>query len=239
MTTSGPRRPLVIERATDDGHGRAPANRGDPQRGDGTSHPPNRRRSGPGSRTTDAPRADARPRLRRESASVQRRWPGRRHHPATVPAGGWVRHRRSRWSSPRPVSPSRRPCAIVEPRFGRRFDEVRIHTDDRAADASRALDANAWAFGSHIAFGDGRFDPASRRGLWLLSHELAHTVQQSGAPGADIDPRWPSRPMLATAPRTWPRTRCWPVGPCPRSLAGRGSSASASRASIESTTTSG
>ncbi len=83
--------------------------------------------------------------------------------------------------------------SIVEPRFGRHFDEVRIHTDDRAAEASRALDANAWAFGSHIAFGDGRFDPASRRGLWLLSHELAHTVQQSGVPG-------PNRPALAVSP---------------------------------------
>ena len=83
--------------------------------------------------------------------------------------------------------------SIVEPRFGRRFDEVRIHTDDRAAEASRASDANAWAFGSHIAFGDGRFDPAGRRGLWLLSHELAHTVQQSGVPG-------PNRPALAVSP---------------------------------------
>jgi hypothetical protein len=83
--------------------------------------------------------------------------------------------------------------AIVEPAFGRSFEGIRIHTDRDAATASRDLDANAWTFGRHIAFGAGRFDPASRRGMWLLSHELAHTIQQDGLPPLP-------RPVLASAP---------------------------------------
>ena len=81
--------------------------------------------------------------------------------------------------------------AIVEPRFGRRFDDIRIHVDAQAAASARELDANAWTYGSHVAFGDGRFDPNSRRGMWLLSHELAHAIQQSAAPAL-------ARPSLAS-----------------------------------------
>ena len=81
--------------------------------------------------------------------------------------------------------------AIVEPRFGRRFDDIRIHVDAQAAADARELDANAWTYGSHVAFGDGRFDPNSRRGMWLLSHELAHAIQQSAAPAL-------ARPSLAS-----------------------------------------
>lgn len=48
---------------------------------------------------------------------------------------------------------------------------VQAHTDARAADASRAMGANAYATGDHVAFG-GAPD------LFTAAHEAAHTVQQ-------------------------------------------------------------
>ena len=69
--------------------------------------------------------------------------------------------------------------AFFEPRFGRDFSNVRIHTDVRAADSARALSARAYTVGSDIVFGRGEYQPQTRRGAHLLAHELAHTVQQA------------------------------------------------------------
>jgi hypothetical protein len=70
--------------------------------------------------------------------------------------------------------------AFMEPRFGRDFGGVRIHADSAAATAAKALRANAFATGSDIFFGEGRYQPNSAPGRRLLAHELTHTVQQSG-----------------------------------------------------------
>jgi hypothetical protein len=70
--------------------------------------------------------------------------------------------------------------SYMEPRFGRDFSGVRVHTDSRAADSARAVDAQAYTVGQHIVFGHGKYDPDSRGGQHLLAHELAHTVQQHG-----------------------------------------------------------
>jgi hypothetical protein len=74
-------------------------------------------------------------------------------------------------------SPTR---SFMEPRFGRDFSGVRVHTDSRAAESARAVDAHAYTVGQHIVFGHGKYDPDSRSGRHLLAHELAHTVQQHG-----------------------------------------------------------
>ena len=69
--------------------------------------------------------------------------------------------------------------AFFEPRFGRDFSQVRVHTDARAAEAARAISARAFTYGNDIAFGAGQFQPNSGDGQRLLAHELTHTVQQS------------------------------------------------------------
>ncbi len=81
-------------------------------------------------------------------------------------------------SAGRPLDPGT--LAFMEPRFGARFGQVRVHADDRAAESARAVDAQAYTVGTHVVFGSGRYSPQSEKGRRLLAHELAHTVQQSG-----------------------------------------------------------
>jgi hypothetical protein len=69
---------------------------------------------------------------------------------------------------------------FFEPRFGRDFCRVRVHADAAAAESAAAVGAHAYAVGSHVAFGAGRYRPESADGRRLLAHELAHVVQQSG-----------------------------------------------------------
>ncbi len=69
--------------------------------------------------------------------------------------------------------------ARLEPAFGWNFANVRIHADDRAAQAARAVNARAYTSGNHLVFADGQFLPESTSGNQLLIHELAHVVQQS------------------------------------------------------------
>ncbi|MGB0098280.1 MAG: DUF4157 domain-containing protein, partial [Solirubrobacteraceae bacterium] len=61
--------------------------------------------------------------------------------------------------------------------FGCDFSTVRIHADAPAAASARALRANAYTVGEHIAFAPGRYEPDKVAGRRLLAHELAHVVQ--------------------------------------------------------------
>jgi hypothetical protein len=70
----------------------------------------------------------------------------------------------------------------MQSRFGRDFSAVRVHADSESAQAASAIQAEAFTVGRHIAFAAGRYDPASQRGRHLMAHELAHVVQQGGAP---------------------------------------------------------
>lgn len=69
--------------------------------------------------------------------------------------------------------------ASFESRMGAYFGDVRIHTDDKAAQMAAQLDARAFAYGHHIAFAQGAYQPRSLGGRHLLAHELAHVMQQS------------------------------------------------------------
>jgi hypothetical protein len=80
-----------------------------------------------------------------------------------------------------PLAPTVR--AQLEPRFGRDFSAVRVHTDSSAASAAQAVNAAAFTVGSNIVFGLGRYSPATPRGKALLAHELTHVVQQTGGAG--------------------------------------------------------
>jgi Domain of unknown function (DUF4157) len=67
---------------------------------------------------------------------------------------------------------------FMEPRLGHDFSRVRVHTDTRAAESARAVDAAAYTVGREVVFGAGQYYPSSREGRRLLVHELAHVVQQ-------------------------------------------------------------
>jgi hypothetical protein len=71
--------------------------------------------------------------------------------------------------------------SFFEPRFGRDFSNVRIHTDPAAADSARAVDADAYTVSQHIVMGSNGFDADSSEGRALLAHELTHVMQQESA----------------------------------------------------------
>jgi len=66
-----------------------------------------------------------------------------------------------------------------EPRFGRDFGDVRLHTDAQSGHSASAFGALAYTYGRHVVFGAGQFDASSTPGRRLIAHELAHVVQQS------------------------------------------------------------
>jgi hypothetical protein len=70
--------------------------------------------------------------------------------------------------------------AYFESRFGLDLEAVRVHTDDRAARASRDISAQAFTSGSDIYFGSGRYQPGTPSGDGLLAHEIVHSIQQAG-----------------------------------------------------------
>jgi hypothetical protein len=76
-----------------------------------------------------------------------------------------------------PLDPPTR--AFMEPRFGRDFGHVRVHTDQRAIEAAKQIDARAFTHGTDIAFGTGEYAPNTAQGRYLIAHELTHVVQQA------------------------------------------------------------
>lgn len=69
-----------------------------------------------------------------------------------------------------------------EESLGVRLGGVRVHTDGASAEAADALGARAFARGNDIHMGAGEYRPDDPYGQHLLAHEVAHTVQQGGAP---------------------------------------------------------
>lgn len=79
-----------------------------------------------------------------------------------------------------PLDPVTR--AFMEPRFGHDFSRVRVHTDAKAAESTRATGALAYTVGEHIIFQTGHYSPISIKGRRLLAHELTHVLQQRSRP---------------------------------------------------------
>ncbi len=69
--------------------------------------------------------------------------------------------------------------AFMEPRFDHDFSTVRVHTDGKAAESARAVNALAYTVGKDVVFGAGQYVPGTMAGKQLLAHELTHTIQQS------------------------------------------------------------
>jgi len=98
------------------------------------------------------------------------------------------------------------------------FSNVRIHTDARAAESARAVDALAYTVGPNLVFGESRYAPQTNEGLRLVAHELTHVIQQTGAdksgeksglsgnpPNSSIDPGRAYRKSVETS-ATYGRT---------------------------------
>ncbi len=71
--------------------------------------------------------------------------------------------------------------AYFEPRFGRDLGEVRVHTDSRAVESARAVNALAYTVGRDVVIRDKMSSPGSLVRRRILAHELTHVIQQGAA----------------------------------------------------------
>jgi len=72
--------------------------------------------------------------------------------------------------------------AFFEPRLGRDFSDVRMHTGADAQKSAVQLNARAYAVGQNLVLGPGRSASSLRQRRLLLAHELTHVVQQTNGP---------------------------------------------------------
>lgn len=75
--------------------------------------------------------------------------------------------------------------AFMEPRFGHDFSQVRVHTDAKAVESARAVNAVAYTVGQDVVFDESKYAPRSKDGSRLLAHELTHVIQQRSAVPVD------------------------------------------------------
>ncbi len=93
-------------------------------------------------------------------------------------------------------------AAEMEARLGARFAAVRIHVDEVADRAARAVHARAFTVGEDVFFAAGAFAPERPEGRALLAHELTHVAQaQQGRAGAGGAVSRPGDPLEAEAER--------------------------------------
>jgi hypothetical protein len=69
----------------------------------------------------------------------------------------------------------------IEPRLGHDLGGVRIHRNSAAHGVAEDMQARALTVGDHIVFNSGQYPAGNETNSRLLTHELAHTVQQHGA----------------------------------------------------------
>jgi len=62
------------------------------------------------------------------------------------------------------------------------LSDVRVHTDQTSNDLNHAVSARAFATGTDVYFAQNEYKPNTSDGDKLIAHELAHVVQQRGAP---------------------------------------------------------
>ena len=73
---------------------------------------------------------------------------------------------------------------FMESRLGADFSDVRVHTDPKAHESARSVQAYAYTVGSDVVFQSGKYEPESDSGKRMLAHELTHVVQQRTGPVA-------------------------------------------------------
>lgn len=77
-----------------------------------------------------------------------------------------------------PLSENER--TFFEPRFDADFSQVRVHTNNQAAEAAQGVNAKAFTTGQDIVFSTDQYNPGTSTGKKLLAHELTHVIQQNG-----------------------------------------------------------
>lgn len=70
----------------------------------------------------------------------------------------------------------------MSPGLGDDLGDVRVHDGPDADALARSVQARAFAVGSDLFFAEGEHRPGTAAGDRLMAHELAHVVQQRGAP---------------------------------------------------------
>ena len=70
--------------------------------------------------------------------------------------------------------------SFFEPAIGYDFSNVKLHTDSRANESAKNINALAYTHGNNIVFANNQYQPGTETGNKLLAHELTHVVQQSG-----------------------------------------------------------
>src|SRR2546428_8866541 len=73
---------------------------------------------------------------------------------------------------------------FMESRLGADFSDVRVHTDAKASESARSVQAHAYTVGTDVVFQSGNYAPESDSGKRMLAHELTHVVQQRSGPVA-------------------------------------------------------
>ncbi|HEX5085212.1 MAG TPA: DUF4157 domain-containing protein [Blastocatellia bacterium] len=96
--------------------------------------------------------------------------------------------------------------AFFEPRFGHDFSDVRVHNSGTAAALAQSVNARAFTVGRDIVFDSGQYAPHTDEGRRLLAHELAHTIQQSGASHVTPNKKDATKSVAAAKPNADPGT---------------------------------
>jgi hypothetical protein len=71
---------------------------------------------------------------------------------------------------------------FMESRLGADFGDVRVHTDGRATESAKSVQAHAYTVGNDVVFQSGKYEPQTETGQRMLAHELTHVVQQRSGP---------------------------------------------------------
>jgi hypothetical protein len=98
--------------------------------------------------------------------------------------------------------------ASFEARLGQDLSDVRVHTDDHAAELANEFGAEAFTLGSDVGFAAGQYAPGTDTGRQLITHELVHVLQQSGRLASPVEaviqrqeaPGGATAPPATTAP---------------------------------------
>src|SRR5260370_1378682 len=98
--------------------------------------------------------------------------------------------------------------SFFEPRFGRDFSKVKVHTNSQATASAGALKALAFTNGNNIVFGAGEYSPSTPWGGALIAHELAHVLQQEASKNQILQ-----RKPTADQPTPSPPTHLSPLPP--------------------------
>lgn len=133
----------------------------------------------PGQPLDPATRATMEPRFRHQFSRVRVQAPPLQMSSADLLIGSPtdIHEREADQTAERAITSGRHAAPLGESAVD--FSQVRIHTDSRAAESARAVNALAYTVGPNIVFDMGQYAPQTSAGRRLLAHELTHVVQQA------------------------------------------------------------